>query len=65
MSITRLDELARVRAELDHLVGMRSEGALTVKQQRRYDALASRERELLGRRPIDLREAAADARRGG
>ena len=47
MSIATVDELPRVRAELNHLVGMRTDGPLTVQQQRQYEALLLREIELL------------------
>ena len=43
----RTDELPRVRAELDHLVGVRVADGLSVQEQRRYEALLLRESELL------------------
>ena len=44
-----VDELHRVRVELDHLVSLRYAAGLTGAQQRRYEELLAKELELLGK----------------
>ena len=47
MTTGTIDELPLVRAELNHLVGVRTADGLTPQEQRRYEALLLREAELL------------------
>ena len=44
-----VDELHRIRVELDHLVSVRYATGLAGHQQRRYEELLARELELLGK----------------
>ena len=44
-----VDELHRVRVELDHLVSVRYASGLTPYQQRRYEDLLAKEIELLSK----------------
>lgn len=46
---TGVDELHRVRVELDHLVSVRYATGLTSEQQRRYEQLLAKEVELLSK----------------